>query len=93
MEILKKIWEVIKEFFGSIFAKDAVINFVFRALEVVFAGLLGLGVFLVVDIWFTNFIAIAVEAIVFYFFSPIIKPYIDKARKWIISKITGVDCE
>lgn len=100
MQFLEKVWEVIKkvllwicDLIKAVFAKDAVINFLFRLLEVIFAGFLGLIVFLIVNIWFTKLVAIVVVAIVFYFFSPIIKPYIDKARKWIIAKITRIDCE
>lgn len=100
MEFLKKVWEVIKKVCGwiwellkAVFASEAVITFVFKALEIVFAGALALFIVYIVNIWFTIYTAIAVSGIVFYFFSPVIKPYFDRARRWIIAKWTGVDCE
>lgn len=88
---MEKVWEWIKSLFASVFSKESLIDFCFRALEVIFAGLLAIGIFLVVYIWFTLYTAIAAVGIVFYFFSPTIKPYFDKARKFIISKATGID--
>lgn len=73
--------------------KKLLFDWLFKLLEIVFAGILGIIVYLVIAMILAPIWAICGIAIVFYFFSPIIKPYIDSLRKWIYVKILGVDVE
>ena len=71
--------------------KELIYNLLWKALEIVGASAIGFFLFILIERTFATFWAIIGITLIFYFFSPIIKPYIDSARKWIYAKITGVD--
>jgi len=59
----------------------------FKALEIVFVALLGYVIYLLITTIFAHFWTICGLSVIFYFFSPIIKPYIDELRDWVFEKI------
>lgn len=68
--------------------KKLIYDLLYKALEIVFVAFLGYGVFVLIQQIFATLWAIIGLTLIFYFFSPIIKPYIDELRKWIYKKIT-----
>lgn len=77
---------------GEMF-KELIYTWLFKGLEIVLVAVLGYFIFILLESTFSTLTAICGLSIVFYFFGGIIKPYIDCFRKWIYSKITGVDCD
>lgn len=73
--------------------KELVYTWLFKGLEIVLVAVLGYWVFILLEGTFATFWAIAGLTIIFYFWSGLIKPYVDKARKWLYAKITGIDEE
>lgn len=73
--------------------KDLLYTWLFKGLEIVLVALLGYGIYLVIDGIFAQFWAICGLSIIIYFWGYLISPYIDRLRKWIYAKITGVDCD
>ena len=73
--------------------KEFVYNLLWKTLEIVLVAILGYWIFILLQSTFATFWAIVGVTIVFYFWSGLIKPYIDTFRKWIYAKITGIDEE
>lgn len=67
--------------------KQTLVMWLFKALEIVFVALLGYLIYLLITAIFAHFWAICGLSVIFYFFSPIIKPYIDELRDWVFEKI------
>ena len=65
----------------------------FKALEIVGVAFIGYGLFILIERTFATLWAIIGISIIFWFFTPIIKPYLDIVRKWIYKKWTGIDEE
>lgn len=68
--------------------KKLIYDLLYKTLEIVFIAVLGYGIFILIEQTFATLWAILGVAIIFYFFSPIIKPYIDGFRNGIYRKIT-----
>lgn len=73
--------------------KELVYNLLWKGLEIAGATIIGYFLFILLESTFATLWAIIGITLIFYFFSPIIKPYIDSARKWIYKKWTGIDKE
>lgn len=73
--------------------KELIYTWLFKGLEIVLVAVLGFWLFILIESTFATLWAIVGVSTIFYFFGGIIKPYIDCFRKWIYSKITGVDCD
>lgn len=73
---------------GDKMFKKLIYDLLYKALEFVLVGFLGFWMFIFIEKTFATLWAIIGLSLIFYFFSPIIKPYIDEFRKWIYSKIT-----
>lgn len=73
--------------------KEFIYNFLWKALEIVLVAILGYGIFVLLESTFATLWAIIGISIIFWFFTPIIKPYLDAVRKWIYIKWTGIDEE
>lgn len=73
--------------------KEFIYNFLWKALEIVLVAILGYGIFVLLESTFATLWAIIGISIIFWFFTPIIKPYLDAVRKWIYVKWTGIDEE
>lgn len=73
--------------------KELIYTWLFKALEIVLVAVLGYFMFILIEGSFSTLTAIVGLTIIFYFFSPIIAPYIKRFRKWIYAKITGIDEE
>ena len=73
--------------------KELIYTWLFKAIEIVLVALLGYGIYLIIDGIFAQFWAICGLTIIMYFFGSIIAPYIKQLRKWIYTKITGIDEE
>lgn len=67
--------------------KQTLVMWLFKALEIIFVALLGYLLYLLITVIFAHFWAIYGLSVIFYFFSPIIKPYIDELRDWVFEKI------
>ena len=64
----------------------------FKGLEIVGAAFFGYWIYLILlGLTGAHFWAVTGLTLIFYFFSPIIKPYIDNFRNWIYKKVTGED--
>lgn len=72
---------------------ETLLVWLFKGLEIVLAGVFGLLVYSLLTLIFSQFWAICGLSIILYFFSGIISPYIDRIRKWLYTKITGIDKE
>lgn len=59
----------------------------FKALEIVFAALLGYLLALLIQLVIPQSTAVCGVAVFFYFFSGTVKPYIDELRDWVFEKI------
>ena len=73
--------------------KELVYNLLWKGLEIAGAIIIGYFLFILLESTFATLWAIIGITLIFYFFSPIIKPYIDGIRKWIYVKMTGIDEE
>lgn len=73
--------------------KELIYTWLFKALEIVLVALLGYGIYLIIDGIFAKFWAVCGLSIVMYYWGALAKPYIDRLRKWIYKKITGIDEE
>ena len=73
--------------------KELVYNLLWKGLEIAGVIIIGYFLFILLESTFATLWAIIGITLTFYFFSPIIKPYIDSARKWLYAKITGIDKE
>lgn len=73
--------------------KELIYNLLWKGLEIVGALVIGYFLFIVIESTFATLWAILGITLIFYFFSPIIKPYIDCFRKWVYKKWTGIDKE
>ena len=73
--------------------KELVYNLLWKGLEIVGVCFLGYGMFVLLESTFATLWAILGISIIFWFFTPIIKPYLDAVRKWLYAKITGIDEE
>lgn len=73
--------------------KKLVYDWLWKALEIVFVVVLGYGIFVLIEQTFAALWAIIGITLIFYFFSPLIKPYIDALRKKVYVKWTGIDEE
>lgn len=73
--------------------KELIYNLLWKGLEIAGAIIIGYFLFILLESTFATLWAIIGITLIFYFFSPIIKPYIDSARKWLYAKITGIDKE
>lgn len=71
--------------------KRLIYDLLYKGLEFVLVAILGYWIFILIESTFATIWAIVGLSLIFYFFSPIIKPYIDEFRNWIYSKITGKD--
>lgn len=67
--------------------KELIYNLLFKTIEIVLVAVLGYFVFVFIEQLFNTLTAICGLTIVFYFFSPIIAPYIRQLRKKIYAKI------
>lgn len=72
---------------------ELIYSLLWKALEIVFVVVLGFCIFVLLKPEIHEFWAIASIIVLFYFFTPKIKPYIDCARKFIYKSITGKDNE
>lgn len=73
--------------------KELIYTWLFKGLEIVLVAILGYFVFILIEQTFNTLTAIVGLTIIMYFWGYSISPYIDRARKWIYSKITGIDEE
>ena len=73
--------------------KELIYNLLWKGLEILGASVIGYFLFILIEDTFATLWAIIGITLIFYFFSPIIKPYIDTVRKWIFVKWTGIDKE
>lgn len=73
--------------------KKLIYDWLWKLLEIVFVTALGYGIFVLLESTFATLWALIGVTLIFYFFSPIIKPYIDTLRKKVYAKITGIDVE
>lgn len=73
--------------------KELIYELVWKSLEIVLAVIIGYFIFVLLEDTFATLWAIVGNTIIFYFFTPKIKPYIDGARKYIYKSITGKDNE
>lgn len=73
--------------------KKLIYDWLWKLLEIVFVTALGYGIFILLESTFATLWAIIGISIIFWFFTPIIKPYLDAVRKWIYIKWTGIDEE
>ena len=73
--------------------KELIYTWLFKGLEIVLVAILGYFVFILIEGTFSTLTSIVGLSIVFYFFGSIIAPYINQLRKWIYTKITGIDEE
>ena len=73
--------------------KEFIYNLVWKGLEIFLVVFLGYWIFILIEDIFATFWAIVSISIIFWFFTPVIKPYLDTVRKWIYVKWTGVDEE
>lgn len=69
--------------------KDLMYHLLWTVLEIIGASVVGYLVFILIENTFAKVWAVIGITLIFYFFSPIIKPYIDEFRRFIYSKITG----
>ena len=77
---------------GEMF-KDLILTWLFKGLEIVLVAVLGYGLYLIIDGILAKFWAICGLSIIMFYWGALAKPYIDKLRKWIYAKITGIDKE
>ena len=73
--------------------KELIYTWLFKGLEILLVAVLGYFAFILIEQTFNTLVAICGISIVFYFFSPLIAPYIKRFRQWLYSKITGIDEE
>lgn len=73
--------------------KELIYNLIWKGLEIFLVVFLGYWIFILIEDMFATFWAIVSISIIFWFFTPVIKPYLDAVRKWIYVKWTGVDEE
>lgn len=73
--------------------KELIYTWLFKGLEIVLVAILGYFVFVLLEDTFSTLTAIVGLTIVFFYWGALAKPYIDRLRKWIYSKITGIDEE
>lgn len=73
--------------------KELIYTWLFKGLEILLVMALGYGLFVLIQSTFATLWAILGISIIFWFFTPIIKPYLDAIRKWIYKKWTGIDKE
>lgn len=69
--------------------KELIYELLWKSLEIVFAVVIGYFIFVLLEDTFATLWAIVGNTIIFYFFTPKIKPYIDGARKWVYKKLVG----
>lgn len=91
--IIVLVLAMIFAFLNSNDFKEWVYNLLWKALEIVGAGALGYAIFVLTESTFNTLVAIISLALTYYFFSAMIKKYIDIARKIVYKKITGIDKE
>ena len=73
--------------------KDFMYHLLWTVLEIIGVSVVGCLVFIFIENVFAKVWAVIGIALIFYFFSPIIKPYIEEFRRFIYSKITGKTSE
>ena len=73
--------------------KELIYTWLWKSLEIVGVAFIGYGLFILIESTFATLWAIIGISIIFWFFTPIIKPYLDSVRKWIFVKWTGIDKE
>lgn len=73
--------------------KQLIYDLLFKAIEIVLVAILGYWIFILIEGTFATFWAIVGLTIIMYYWGALAKPYIDTFRKWIYSKITGIDEE
>ena len=73
--------------------KELLLSWLFKGLEIVLVWFLGGLVYAGLVIFLPISIAIPGLFLIGYFFGDIVRPYVDKIRRWIYAKITGVDVE
>ena len=73
--------------------KELIYTWLFKGLEILLVAILGYFMFISIEGTFNTLTAIIGVSIIFYFFGGIIAPYLKQLRKWIYSKITGIDEE
>ena len=73
--------------------KELIYTWLFKGLEILLVAILGYFVFILIEQTFSTLTAICGLSIVMYYWSALTKPYIDRLRKWIYAKITGIDKE
>ena len=71
--------------------RDFFYSLLWKLLEVIGAVAVGVGIFLFALKLLDMVWAASILAIMFWFFVPIIKPYVDRFRKWIYTKLMGID--
>lgn len=73
--------------------KELIYTWLYKALEIVLVAFLGYWVFILIEGTFATIWAIIGLTIIMFYWGALIKPYIDTFRKWLYSKITGIDKE
>ena len=73
--------------------KELIYTWLFKGLEIVLVAILGYFIFILLETTFSTLTAIVGLTIIMYYWSALTKPYIDRLRKWIYAKITGIDKE
>ena len=73
--------------------KELIYTWLFKGLEIVLVAILGYFIFILIEGTFSTLTAIVGLTIIMYYWAILTKPYIDSLRKWIYSKITGIDEE
>lgn len=73
--------------------KELIYNLLWKGLEILGVCVIGYWLFILIESTFATLWAILAISIIFWFFTPIIKPYLDAIRKWLFVKITGIDKE
>lgn len=73
--------------------KELILTWLFKGLEIVLVAVLGFWIFILIEKTFNTLTAICGLSVIMYFWGYLISPYIDKLRKWLYAKITGVDCD